>query len=202
MIYQTHKPLQTFKLVLQTDKVSPGTIRSYLSDTRHFLGWYAVDCHSMPRHGIYKNYLIDSRIRGNDKGRGNDIGLLNRKTVDRYYDYLIGNQTPRQTFNRRLSSLRKFGAFCVSQGWMKDNYFLYLKNITTSQAIADDRYCLTVYRQSLVAAGNTSQTIKCYLSDIRQFINWISSPSDGFQGDALQDDVNRPNGKASPYNKI
>lgn len=149
--------LNSFKLLLLSEKVSNGTIRSYLSDTRHFIAWLNLYQKS--------NRQITSSLIGS-------IALVRSKTINHYLEYLVENHVPSKTINRRLSSLRKFGGFCVSQGWLADNYFSYLKNITSNQPASEDIYFLNEYRQKLIAENNTSQTIKNYLSDIRHFINW------------------------------
>lgn len=172
--HQTVNLLKQYKTVLSLDKIANGTIRSYLSDTRHFLSWLT----HVSVHGPTKATPLPSdapsevSARGRLKGISDSLNLIRRKTVDRYYEYLVENQIPRSTINRRLSSLRKFGLFCVEQGWLPDNYFAYLKNIARNETAPEDTYHLNAYRQVLLARETSPQTVKNYLSDIRHFINW------------------------------
>jgi len=175
---QTNQILQTFKVTLISDNVGSGTVRSYLSDTNHFLNWFLS--HDFTKgsplsNGLTKAASLSSKTSQSFTGLATIyLKGISRKTVDHYYEHLVDTQTPRQTLNRRLSSLRKFGAFCVSQGWLTENYFVYVKNMTKSEVASEDKYNLTAYRRHLFDQGNSSSTIKSYLSDVKHFINWQS----------------------------
>lgn len=159
-IKQQQQLISNFKSLLKTENVADGTIRSYLSDTRHFLGWYELFLKA-------NNQEVDNTIAM--------IGLIKNKNVVSYINYLTDNRIPRRTINRRLSSLRKFGVFCVNQGWLAENYFSFQKNVTNESAADEDKYYLNAYRQNLISRGISPQTVKNYLSDVRHFTNWVNS---------------------------
>ena len=154
--------LKNFKIFLDNLRITSGTQRSYLSDIRHFLGWYSLF--------VKTNRLI---IKSNDPF--GFLGFITKKVISEYCEYQTSNKTPVKTINRRLSSLRKFGEMSVDQGWLSQNIFNETKNIDVNQPLPEDTHHLNEYRDSLLKAGYTSQTIKSYLSDTRHFINWMET---------------------------
>jgi len=50
-----------------------------------------------------------------------------------YRQYLIDENVPYTTINRRLSSLRKFFSFCIDQGWIQHNPAKEVENIKEGQ---------------------------------------------------------------------
>ena len=90
------------------------TVKNYLSDFRHFLGWF-----------ILKNKL--------NSDLPDITSLINIRLINEYKSYLIENKIPVKTINRRLSTIRKFCSFCISQGWMKENPGKQVQNIRQAQ---------------------------------------------------------------------
>src|SRR3989344_1101967 len=89
-----------FKNFLSAENISPITIKNYLSDLRHFLGWLATYTqHPTP----------------------NTLHTLNSQTIQNYLTYMQQARLPSRTMNRRLSTVRRFFSFCVSQGWISNN---------------------------------------------------------------------------------
>jgi len=97
-----------FKKFLLAENVSPSTLKNYLSDFRFFAGWITKELR-------FKNYELR-------------IELLNKEHIEAYKAYLIQNNLPLKTINRRLSTVRKFCSFCISQGWMKENPAKQIRN--------------------------------------------------------------------------
>lgn len=105
---------------------------------------------------------------------------VNPKVLNSYKDYLLSNNTPLKTINRRFSSLRRFGQFCKSQNWFPStplgmNPFETLKNISLNQPFPEDKHHLSEYRNELWKKGASKLTIKNYLADIKQFLGWVDS---------------------------
>lgn len=93
-----------FREFLIAENISPISLKNYLSDLRYFFGWMSS-----------KSLKIES---------------IDKKLVEEYRKYLLDNNLPHKTVNRRLSTLRKFCSFCISQGWMKENPAKKIGNIT------------------------------------------------------------------------
>jgi len=161
----------SFKQYLLTVNAKPLnsiTIKNYLSDLRHFLGWIISDVrahHAAPQHQSdpRKSASVSTEI----------LPLIQAVTptvVSDYKNYLNSNNIPPKTINRRLSTLRKFGSFCISQGWMKENpakriknYELRIKNEKTE--------ILTQYKEFLNKQNLDRQNITNLIADVEEFIN-------------------------------
>ncbi len=87
------------------------TIKNYLSDLRHFFGWFIRK---------FKNIQIPE-----------DFKKIDEKIIEEYKNYLIVNGLPLKTINRRLSTLRKFGSFCISQNWLSLNPAKKINNLSS-----------------------------------------------------------------------
>src|SRR3989338_11243248 len=101
-----------FKQYLTGENKKPISIKNSLSDFRHFAGWVM----SKGGHG---GPPLQEPITLND--------------ISEYKSYLELNNIPHKTINRRLSTLRKFCSFCISQGWMKENPAKQITNISSLQ---------------------------------------------------------------------
>ncbi|MFZ6034531.1 MAG: phage integrase SAM-like domain-containing protein, partial [Patescibacteria group bacterium] len=106
-----------FRNFLSAENISPVTLKNYLSDFRHFSGWIE----------LYSKTNADS---GRNKAEDTEIdGVITVDSISLYRSYLVENKLPHKTINRRLSTIRKFCVFCISQGWMKENPAKRISNI-------------------------------------------------------------------------
>jgi len=146
--------------------LNPVSIKNYLSDLRHFLGWMVKEC------------KVQSA-----KFKVEEIQNIVPDTIKNYVQYQKQGETPIKTINRRLSTLRKFGGFCISQGWMKENVFKKISNVATSterligNEIAtpafrerrDRNDILDQYQQYLVKQNLDRQNINNLIADTKEF---------------------------------
>ena len=156
-----------FKKFLQAEKISSGSTRSYLSDVRHFFAWLTL-------------FLKSNRILSNTFPSFpslDALNFLNSKIIGSYKNYLLTNNIPITTINRRFSALRKFGAFCQSQLLLQENYFDTLKTILENKPFPEERFHLGEFRTQLWKNNATKSTIKNYLADIKQFVVWLEKNS-------------------------
>lgn len=172
-----------FETYLLTKGSSRITIKNYLSDLNHFLGWLELTLRSqnLPFSLDDPEYVIR---------------YFNFLTVNKYRNFLVGNELPAKTINRRLSTLRNLASFAISQGWIKENPTKGILNqlsntnkeklmkltdegLTVQSSnkpmIMGDSDLLDKFKQSLGKENTSPNTIKNYLSDIRKFLNWLYS---------------------------
>lgn len=156
---------KTFKIYLKTQGVSPLTVKNYLSDLRHFLGWMELFLRTknLPFSPDEPKYLSQS---------------FNQNLVEKYQSYLTTNSLPPTTINRRLSTLRTFAKFCLSQAWISENPTKHISNITIKQNSNQEEKkveekMLAEFREALLKERNSPNTIKNYLSDIREFLGFL-----------------------------
>src|SRR3989344_765671 len=100
-----------FKEYLSAGNQKAVSIKNYLSDLRHFAGWMT----SYQKSNVRAHHDAPQPITLND--------------ISEYKSYLESNSIPHKTINRRLSTLRKFCSFAISQGWMKENAAKQVGNI-------------------------------------------------------------------------
>ncbi len=151
----TSLTIKLFKNFLLTQRISKGSVRSYLSDVRHFLNWL--------EKFLGKNHVTVAVTL---------LNLVNQKLLETFCDQELANNTPVKTLNRRFSSLRKFGQFLETQGY--PNNFDTLRTISPSQPFPENEHHLKEFRVFLWQKGSSKVTIKNYLNDTKQFLLWKS----------------------------
>lgn len=144
-----------FKLYLVAGKKSPTSIKNYLSDLRHFLGWLQNEIKS-----DLKQAILDT-----DSAR-----------ILVYKEYLKNNLVPTKTINRRLSMLRNFFAFCISQQWIKSNPAKKVINmdikLTKSNSLLEN--AISEYLLQKESSGEEKKNMRYAKSTLLEFINVIS----------------------------
>lgn len=181
--YDIEEIIGKFKSFLLLEKISPGSLRSYLSDVRHFLSWLVFFLKS--NFGLTQISDRFTRISENQSViRENQIlRFVNEKVLTAYKTFQTSNNTPQKTINRRFSSLRKFGAFSQDQGWLKENTFDTLKNIPeVEKPFPESEHHLEEFKVHLWKNNLSKATLKNYLNDIKQFLSWTDLH--GFQTDS------------------
>ncbi len=141
----------SFRQFLIAGNFKPITIKNYLSDLRHFFGWL-----------ILKLKVIKPNL---DFSSPNEIELLkeiNPEIIADYQKYLTSNNLPIRTIKRRLSTLRTFFTFCISQNWLKSN-----------PAKNNQKNLLELFKNSLEREKLDQKTIKSYLDNVQEFLSII-----------------------------
>lgn len=128
-----------FRKYLSAENISPVSLKNYLSDLRHFLGWFQGEqssssfiVHRSQSRAMVQESNADSGV--SDQSADSQNGLLatiTSNTIIDYKSYLSANGVPTKTVNRRLSTLRKFFTFAISQGWTKENPAKKISNIAS-----------------------------------------------------------------------
>lgn len=94
---------------LIAENISSITLKNYRSDIKHFFNWIAKSNHDQEMTSI-----------------------TSLEVIIEYKTYLIDDQTPQKTLNRRLSAIRKFCSFCISQRWIEENHAKKVMNHKTT----------------------------------------------------------------------
>jgi len=144
----------SFKKFLLAENVSPITLKNYLSDLRHFLGWTILKLKVQNK----KNFENLSPLEF--------LNQIDESLVEEYKNYLVVNAIPAKTINRRLSTLRKFFSFCISQGWLKENPAKKIQNLKLKIDSIISSFALSLEKENL-----DQKTIKSYLEVVQQFLS-------------------------------
>lgn len=96
-----------FKDFLISGNVSPATLKNYLSDFRHFLGFMTI-----------KSLISDDFFSS-----------LNERNIKEYLDFIKNSNLPSKTINRKLSTLRKFSSFCLENNFIQANPTQKISNV-------------------------------------------------------------------------
>ena len=154
---------RTFLTYLKLQNFSPVTCRNYLADINHFLGWLQFKVRSLnlplPQD---ETKLVSFYFK--------------KEFILEYKKFLLANACPPKTVNRRLSTLRTFGKFCVLQLWIKENPAKEITNVTPNQSAEhkdQNQKILEEFIEYLKMEKNSANTIKNYLSDIKAFFNFL-----------------------------
>ncbi len=151
---------ELFRYYLKTQKASSATIKNYVADINNFLDWFAV------KTGIRYQVVGKALFK-----------LFNQETIEEYKTDLQTKKTPLSTINRRLSALRKFGQFGLSQGWLIKNDAFQVDNLHLSpvNSQSSSQKVLAGFKKHLGQEKVSQITIKNYLSDLRHFLNWLEA---------------------------
>lgn len=152
----------SFKEYLLAGNNKPVSIKNYLSDFRHFAGWLSF---------YLKSHQIDVAAGlVSEKDLINQIStLITANIINDYKAYLLENNIPAKTINRRLSTVRKFCSFCISQGWMKENPAKQVLNIKKPRE-TDLTQILADFKSDILKENLDQPTIKSFLNDIEEFL--------------------------------
>ncbi len=155
-LYNLEAPFRNYLLA---GNINPISIRNYLSDYRYFTGWM---------------------------GKQKKHSALTGKLIEEYKSYLITSQLPLKTVNRRLSTLRKFCSFCISQGWMKENEAKQVQNVKSEAGVPNkmpdplhegqtSTLLINNFQKSLTKKGLLDDKINQYITDVNEFLSVINS---------------------------
>ena len=150
-----------FKSYLANTGISKLSLKNYMSDLNNFTSWLIA---YSTKIGAHADNLTEA------------IPFINEKTADEYKTFLASSTTSKLTINRRLSTLRKFGAFLVEENIHDTNFTTNLENISVATKKVtkpthskDD---LNGFEEYLATQGVSKNTLKNYSADIRQFLAW------------------------------
>lgn len=122
--------LSDLQSYLEAKKLSPASIKNYVSDVRKFLEW------KQTRHPEATN---------------NPLSFITPPIINNYKAHLTQTNTPSKTMNRHFSSLRTLGDFLQKEKLMMANPAQHLENIPQKQVIKENPLLDT--RQRLYEIG-------------------------------------------------
>jgi site-specific recombinase XerD len=141
-----HQYLSSFRNWLQTKNYSESTVRNYIVDLNKYFD-FVISSSANPAKDIFAKESIAAYL----------TVINSDSNKDRY-----------------ASSLSKFFSFCEDQK-------LIAKNPLAKKAPAKDdqkefEALIGLYEKQLKQKNFSDATIRNYINDIRQFINWANNP--------------------------
>lgn len=152
------KLVNLFFQYLDNLSVAPVTYKQYRSDLVHFSGWLMLKIRS---HGSYAESLSETTV------------FITKKTAEEYRSFLSQNRVPISTINRRLSTLRHLGKFLLASQVLDYNFTEGIQNFSLQKH--NENKLVDEFKHHLVKERVSNNTIKNYLSDIKQFLAWIEN---------------------------
>ncbi|MBI4973056.1 phage integrase SAM-like domain-containing protein [Candidatus Roizmanbacteria bacterium] len=173
----------SFREFLQNEHVSFPTLKNYLSDLRHFMGWFTFYLHS--KH--------DDNLKSENTELSSLASMIDFEAVLSYKAYLESNALPPKSINRRLSTLRKFCTFCIQQNWMKENPAKRVGNVggvpslslrgtseTSDAAISTNEIAssptasrndiIAEFKQHLLSEQDKQKDVDLIMEDVNEFL--------------------------------
>ena len=162
--------LQPFKVWLSSKNYSASTIRNYLSDINAYFEFVSNPLSlrdiSLKKGNQQKPPFLREVPKQSEGGRFNS-DIFSPDTVGLY----LKNLTKDSNYSRYLSSLSKFFQFALDQSLTKTNP---LKAALKDKKPSADEI-INQYSEYLNKKRFSQATVKNYLNDIRQFIDWSKS---------------------------
>lgn len=147
-----------FLAFLDDSGISQNSIKFYKSDLTHFSAWLLLHIRSL---GSEAENLTEA------------IPFLSKNIANEYKKYLLDNKVAKLTANRRLSTLRNLSRFLISSQVLDFDFMDGIANITGDSY--ETNPLLYDFEQYLKQEKIADNTIKNYLSDIKQFISWVET---------------------------
>ena len=147
---------QEFQAYLSGSKsLTKQSIKNYVSDINIFLGWLASN---LQEPQISPAHITSSSILS-------------------YRDELNNSRQPLAVKNRYLSSLRRFGHFLFTTKLCTTNPAVHLSNVDAAGTTTSNHQILAAFKHDLNKQNLSPSTVKNYLSDIKQYLNWANKLS-------------------------
>ncbi len=141
--------------------LSPKSHKNYRSDLSHFLGWAILKIRSF---GSYVESLSEI------------VPFLTGNLAREYRDYMTQNSAPAKTVNRRLSTLRHLSKFLTTTQTTDFDFMNGIENISLGQKKKPViEPVIANFRSYLEGQKVSPNTIKNYLSDVKQFMTWLET---------------------------
>lgn len=135
--------------------------KNYRSDLNHFSGWAILKVRAF---GSYVETLTEV------------IPFLSTGLANEYKNYMIENSVSSKTVNRRLSTLRHLAKFMLLSQAIDQNFMDGVENISSRKSpVKTKSPIVEEFKSHLEAQKASPNTIKNYLSDVRQFLSWLES---------------------------
>lgn len=155
-----------FEKYLQSTGISAKSIKNYKSDISQFLTWAKLKLKSL---GTYIENLSEASP------------FLSSDFISQYVSYMTDSKLPRKTINRRLSTLRHLSRFLTSTSLIDSDFMDGIQNMSSEtheikeSLNLSEHPSVSEFESFLEAEKISRNTIKNYLSDIRQFLNWLEN---------------------------
>ena len=150
------------KYLLEEANISKKSLKFYRSDLKHFSCWLIFQLKSqgsLARSFSETVPFISPILGGN------------------YKEFLILNNSPKRTINRRLSTLRHLAKFFQFSGSLDFNFMSNVENMTSTSNLQSAKPALHPairdFEAHLRHQKLSQNTIKNYLNDIKQFMAWL-----------------------------
>jgi site-specific recombinase XerD len=136
--------------------------KNYKSDLNHFSAWVILKIRA---YGSLAESLTDA------------VPFLGSNLAGEYKNYLTKNLTPVRTVNRRLSTLRHLSRYLVLSRIIDSDFMDKIANVSDGKVGKPKTHHAVVneFRTYLEEEKVSPNTLKNYLSDIRQFLEWIET---------------------------
>lgn len=150
---------KSFVNYLDSLGLSSKSHKNYRSDLNHFTSWAIMKIRSF---GSYVENLTEV------------VPFLNLAMAEEYKNYLLDNKTSTKTINRRLSTLRHFGRHLIASQLIDFDFTQSVTNISQrKETQVLESSLVTDFRSYLEQGKASKNTIKNYVSDVKQFLDWL-----------------------------
>jgi site-specific recombinase XerC len=131
-------------------KIQPISIKNYLSDLRYFFGWISTTV--SPASNEPKEVLVPAQLEA-------------------FRAYLIQSNLPDRTINRRLSTLRAFCDFLISQNVIVENPSKAIRNYAQHEEKEPMHGIRAQFMEDLQRTGLSGAQLEEQIEDIHEFID-------------------------------
>jgi len=138
----------------------------------HFRDWLKSQNYSS---STTRNYLVDiNKYLSHLSTNSESTTLSSIFSLSSLKDYLDLIEDPKYK-GRSLSSLNKFSLFALSQNYINSNPIKKYRRLSQSTKNFDIENLLDTYKDYLIKKKRSPSTVRNYINDLQQYINWLST---------------------------
>jgi len=156
---QKDRIILNFFEYLKNINLSNKTYKNYKSDINHFTGWFILRLRAW---GITAEKLSET------------VPFITNKTAHEYKLYLVDNNISINTINRRFSTLRHLAKFLTEIQILDFDFTQNVENISSLKK-TDINPLVINFQKHLEAERVSKNTVKNYVSDVKQFLTWLEA---------------------------
>jgi site-specific recombinase XerD len=146
--------------LLEVSGISPKSLKFYRSDVNHFKSWLILKVRAL---GVFAEHFVQL------------VPFINKSVSQEYKGYLLENNIPLKTINRRLSTLRHLSRFLLVNQLTNEDFMDGESNLKSSSIEDVNASVVKNYASFLADQKVSHNTSKNYISDVKQFLSWLNN---------------------------
>lgn len=151
-----------FETFLVENHVSAVTRKNYRSDLKNFFSWIIESAFQFNINGNTTVEILRSILSS-----------ITAEQLENYKTQQALSHASTATINRRLSAVRMLFRYAETSGWISDNPMNGIRNVIAPSKALSQQEVVSKFEKFLTNEGASKTTVKSYVTDVNEFLNWL-----------------------------